>query len=166
MERLGALGVLSAFLALFYRSFYPHSLCRSLKTQPPNMSQSATPPQDPNNRQDQIVHRFYLKTVGVLVDGRLTHHGGDSVGASGKGKSREGNGKEVRIDKWVSVVTTTVPCFDVDGPHHNLLLPSHSSISLCPIPTYSDPIYPSINPCRRRFLPDRIPLPQVHYPTW
>jgi hypothetical protein len=47
------------------------------------------------NRQDQIVHRFYLKTVGVLVDGRLTHHG---VGVSKNG------GKEPRVDKWVSFV--------------------------------------------------------------
>lgn len=28
------------------------------------------------SRSDQIVYRFYLKTVGVLVDGRVTHIGG------------------------------------------------------------------------------------------
>jgi hypothetical protein len=39
------------------------------------------------NRNDQIIHRIYLKTVGVLVDGRLTH-----------GQGREG---EKRKDKWV-----------------------------------------------------------------
>jgi autophagy-related protein 13 len=43
------------------------------------------------NRNDQIIHRIYLKTVGVLVDGRLTH-----------GQGRE---NERRKDKWVSLHT-------------------------------------------------------------
>lgn len=40
------------------------------------------------NRNDQIIHRIYLKTVGVLVDGRLTHNGRES---------------DRRKDKWVSL---------------------------------------------------------------
>lgn len=38
------------------------------------------------NRADQIMYRFYIKTVSVLVDGRVTHFG--------KGKRKE--------DRWVS----------------------------------------------------------------
>lgn len=43
------------------------------------------------NRTDQIIHRVYLKTVGVLVDGRLTHYGG----------GRPGDDKDKKKDKWV-----------------------------------------------------------------
>jgi autophagy-related protein 13 len=38
------------------------------------------------SRADQIVYRFYLKTVGVLVDGRVTHF----------------NKGERKKDRWVS----------------------------------------------------------------
>lgn len=44
------------------------------------------------NRTDQIIHRVYLKTVGVLVNGRLTHYGG----------ARSGEDRERKKDKWVS----------------------------------------------------------------
>lgn len=40
-------------------------------------------------RADQIVYRFYLKTVGVLVDARVTHYGGQ-LG-------------ERKKDRWVGV---------------------------------------------------------------
>jgi autophagy-related protein 13 len=43
------------------------------------------------SKQDQVIHRCYLKTVGVLVDGRLTHYG------NGTGKANE-----KKKDKWVS----------------------------------------------------------------
>jgi autophagy-related protein 13 len=46
------------------------------------------------NRTDQIVHRVYLKTVGILVDGRLTHSGG----------GREDKDKERKKDKWVGLL--------------------------------------------------------------
>jgi autophagy-related protein 13 len=45
------------------------------------------------NRTDQIIHRVYLKTVGVLVDGRLTHYGG----------GRNADDKDKKKDKWVNV---------------------------------------------------------------
>lgn len=42
------------------------------------------------NRTDQIVHRVYIKTMGILVDGRITQSGGRSV-----------DDKESKKDKWV-----------------------------------------------------------------
>jgi hypothetical protein len=43
----------------------------------------------PYSKQDQIIHRCYIKTVGVLVEGRLTHYGATAA----KGEKRK--------DKWV-----------------------------------------------------------------
>lgn len=53
----------------------------------PNPRSVTTGQQQPS-RADQIVYRIYLKTVGVLVEGRLTHYGGRV--------------EERKKDKWVS----------------------------------------------------------------
>jgi hypothetical protein len=150
------------------------------------MSQSQTPPHDPTNRSDQIVHRFYLKTVGVLVDGRLTHHGvgdiGGLVDAGGggggesrrKGKSREGSGmKEIRIDKWVSSIeiqsffclfyydcTKEKPTTDHETAYDSPT--PRSSISLSQTLIYSDPISQSTNPFQPHTQPDHLPHPPHH----
>lgn len=58
------------------------------------------------NRTDQIVHRVYLKTVGVLVDGRLTHYGG----------GRHGDDRDRKKDKWVRSIlikTLSIPQYTV-----------------------------------------------------
>jgi hypothetical protein len=78
------------------------------------MSTHSISPQQDQQRQDQIVHRFYIKTVEVLIEARLANvtgvdaterrqsgqaedsHLAGAVGSTGKGK------KEFRIDKWVS----------------------------------------------------------------
>jgi len=78
------------------------------------MSTHSISPQQDQQRQDQIVHRFYIKTVEVLIEARLASvNGSDATerkisgqtedgrllgGASSVGKSK----KELRIDKWVS----------------------------------------------------------------
>ncbi|WWC72473.1 uncharacterized protein I206_106435 [Kwoniella pini CBS 10737] len=43
------------------------------------------------SRADQVLYRFYLKTVGVLVDGRLTHYAGKQAG-------------EKKYDKWFNLI--------------------------------------------------------------
>ncbi|WWC65350.1 uncharacterized protein I303_107968 [Kwoniella dejecticola CBS 10117] len=43
------------------------------------------------SRTDQVLYRFYLKTVGVLVDGRLTHYAGKQAG-------------EKKYDKWFNLI--------------------------------------------------------------
>jgi autophagy-related protein 13 len=56
-------------------------------------------PEYQRSRADQIIHRFFLKTVAVLVEARLTH-----------AQSLLGKGKEGKKDKWVgrymSLLTT------------------------------------------------------------
>lgn len=47
-----------------------------------------------SNRNDQVIHRFYLKTVAVLGEGRLTHFGNAAGQAKGDKKK----------DKWVSLL--------------------------------------------------------------
>ncbi|WRT70610.1 uncharacterized protein IL334_007608 [Kwoniella shivajii] len=56
------------------------------------------------NRSDQVLYRFYLKTVGVLVDGRLTHYGG----AVGKKTG------EKKKDKWFNLILPEVDLYKSD----------------------------------------------------
>lgn len=49
------------------------------------------------NRNDQVVHRFYIKTVEILSDGRLTHYG-NNLGPKGEKKK----------DKWVRLYSLVV----------------------------------------------------------
>jgi hypothetical protein len=44
--------------------------------------------QTPSSKADQVVHRVYLKTVGVLAESRLTQAAGEKAG-------------ERKKDKWV-----------------------------------------------------------------
>ena len=65
---------------------------QSLFTQmpgPSSASSSITAAYQPS-RADQVIYRVYVKTVGVLVEGRLTHYG--NVNKTGERKK----------DKWVS----------------------------------------------------------------
>ena len=61
-------------------------------------SSSVTAASQPS-RADQVVYRFYVKTVSVLVEARLTHYA-DGVGKSGEKK-----------DKWVSYPVDPCPSF-------------------------------------------------------
>jgi hypothetical protein len=71
------------------------------------MSTHSVTTQQDRQRQDLIVHRFYIKAVEVLTEARLTHDGFQSERQSGartedqKDTSERGK-KEVRIDKWVN----------------------------------------------------------------
>ncbi|ORY26576.1 autophagy-related protein 13-domain-containing protein [Naematelia encephala] len=65
----------------------PFTTNRNLATSSASSSVTAAA----SSRADQVVYRFYLKTVGVLIDGRLTHYGG----GNGRGD------KERKKDKWV-----------------------------------------------------------------
>ena len=47
-----------------------------------------------SSKADQVVYRFYVKTVGVLVEGRLTHYASGASGKTGEKKK----------DKWVGHV--------------------------------------------------------------
>jgi hypothetical protein len=71
-------------------------------------SSSATQP----SKSDQVIYRIYLKTVGVLVEGRLTPYGGSGLGNGGK------NGDKKK-DKWV-------------GP---MLISSRNLLQLIPYPS-------------------------------
>lgn len=51
------------------------------------------------SRADQIIYRFYLKTVGILVDGRVTHFG-----------AQRGERKK---DKWVGLSGPVRQCGSV-----------------------------------------------------
>jgi hypothetical protein len=73
----------------------------------PAMSTHSISPQQDQQRQDQIVHRFYIKTVEVLVEPRLSNVTGGSGGrvehkTSGRLETGEESKKEPRIDKWAS----------------------------------------------------------------
>jgi autophagy-related protein 13 len=74
-------------------------------------SSSVTQP----SRADQVVYRFYLKTLGILVEGRLTHYGGS------------GGKAEKKKDKWVCLPLTRSEiyqhCADIDLYQFNLALP-------------------------------------------
>ncbi|WVQ95559.1 hypothetical protein IAU59_002656 [Kwoniella sp. CBS 9459] len=48
-------------------------------------------------RVDQVIHRLYLKTVNVLVDGRLTHN---TAGPTGSGQQ---SSSEKKQDKWFNL---------------------------------------------------------------
>ncbi|KAK6906727.1 hypothetical protein I203_100714 [Kwoniella mangroviensis CBS 8507] len=56
------------------------------------------------SRADQVLYRFYLKTVQVLVDGRLTHYGG-TVG------KKPGDKKK---DKWFNLILPEVDLYKSD----------------------------------------------------
>ncbi|WWC92193.1 uncharacterized protein L201_007147 [Kwoniella dendrophila CBS 6074] len=58
------------------------------------------------SRSDQVLYRFYLKTVGVLVDGRLTHYGG--TGTTGKKST------EKKKDKWFNLMLPEVDLYKSD----------------------------------------------------
>lgn len=75
------------------------------------MSTHSISPQQDQQRQDQIVHRFYIKTVEVLTEARLSIAGNNERRSSGRedgGTGVAGKGKkEPRIDKWVSQTPLT-----------------------------------------------------------
>jgi hypothetical protein len=78
------------------------------------MSTHSISPQQDQQRQDQIVHRFYIKTVEVLIEARLANvNGGDATERKVSVQTEDGHlvgatspvsksKKELRIDKWVS----------------------------------------------------------------
>ncbi|WWD20636.1 hypothetical protein CI109_105112 [Kwoniella shandongensis] len=80
------------------------------------------------SRQDQVLYRFYLKTVGVLVEGRLTHYGG------GGGKATT----EKKKDKWFNL---SLPEIDL----HKSDLQIYRSISS--YQPYSQPEASPSDPC-------------------
>ncbi|WVW80977.1 hypothetical protein I302_102968 [Kwoniella bestiolae CBS 10118] len=58
------------------------------------------------SRADQVLYRFYLKTVGVLVDGRLTHYGGSGTTGRKSGEKKK--------DKWFNLILPEVDLYKSD----------------------------------------------------
>ncbi|KAK8850453.1 hypothetical protein IAR55_004371 [Kwoniella newhampshirensis] len=105
------------------------------------------------SRQDQVLYRFYLKTVGVLVEGRLTHYGGS---AGGKGSV------EQKKDKWFNL---SLPETDL----HKSDLQIYRSISSYqpysqPEPSPSDPC--AIPPLLVAFILDTSDIPNGQALLW
>lgn len=77
------------------------------------MSTHSISPQQDQQRQDQIIHRFYIKTVEVLIEARLANvNGGNTTERKASGQTEDGqmvgaanpigtSKRELRIDKWV-----------------------------------------------------------------
>lgn len=69
-------------------------------------SSSNTQQQD-TARQDQIIHRFYIKTVEILTDARLTELGKvDTAGDAGQHEVQEAEAEEQqqrKVDKWFNI---------------------------------------------------------------
>ena len=69
------------------------------------MSTHSISPQQDQQRQDQIVHRFYIKTVEVLTEARLSIGNPNERRSSGRDEDTNNGAvkgkKEPRIDKWV-----------------------------------------------------------------
>ncbi|KAK4687701.1 autophagy-related protein 13, partial [Tremellales sp. Uapishka_1] len=104
-------------------------------------SSSASSSQVQPSREDQVLHRFYLKTIEVLVEGRLTHYGGAPSG-----------GKEGKRDKWFNL---SLP--ETDLHKNDLLL--YKSIS-----SYSP--YTPIPPLLVAFILDTSDIPSGQALMW
>ncbi|EIW69958.1 hypothetical protein TREMEDRAFT_71468 [Tremella mesenterica DSM 1558] len=144
-------------------AYYPaRPLSRPVSTPAsPTPSQVATglaPSSDPSSptagqpsREDQVIHHFYLKTVGVLVDGRLTHFG--SV-VDKNGESRQ--------DRWFNL---TLPDVDL----HRSDLHIYRQVSLFPLIRQPGPLpvdLCTIPPLLIAFILDTSDLPGGQALMW
>ena len=119
----------------------------------PTVSQIGVASSSQPSREDQVVYRFYVKTVGVLVDSRLTHYGSAvSVGKNGERKK----------DRWFNL---TLPEVDL----HKSDLQIYRSVSQYP-PTRSSGSLPAdpctVPPLLVAFILDTSDLPSAQALMW